>query len=250
MRKKSIIILLLIGIFLFNGCSCSKEDLINENTLLKEENMLLENENSKYRGVEDIFSFYNKITSDSLNSFVLVESSKSSGTIKYSDGVVIAKEGYYYYVLTDYYCIYQTANSPYQSITYKVMDKNATVYNAEVSTIYDVEGGLLLLRVSTLGHTNVGMKSIQLGEKSDLVAHVSSLEHINKIQMSEKIKTSTIEHNDASYNVYNIEDIIVNSGALLNVNNELCGLYLYNYNGFIETNLIKNIVNFIYQPIL
>jgi len=82
------------------------------------------------------------------------------------------------------------------------------------------------------------------------VAHVSSLEHINKIQMSEKIKTSTIEHNDASYNVYNIEDIIVNSGALLNVNNELCGLYLYNYNGFIETNLIKNIVNFIYQPIL
>ena len=97
---------------------------------------------------------------------------------------------------------------------------------------------------------NVVMDSISMGEISELVGHISSMEHINKVQLSENIKTSTIDYNNTSYNGYFLEDVNQRGGSLINLDNELCGVYLSNINSFIETKLIKEIVYSIYSLIL
>lgn len=246
--NKKLSIILISFVLLFTGCSCSKKDLINENTKLIEENQKLSEDVIKYKGVEDVFEFYNKITTENVNSFVLVESKYGLQT-KYSNGVVIASNGYYYYVITDYNSIKQSSSLT----TYRVMDANATVYNASLPTsnVYDIGSGLILLQVNASGYTNIAMQSIEFGIVSDIVAYFSSVSQMNKIQLTEQLKTSTITYNDASYNSYYLENITMDSGTLLiSENNKLCGIYLSNYNAFTDSDLIKQIMYSTYSLVL
>lgn len=242
------IIIITFFMFIFTGCSCSKNELIEENKELISQKEKLEEDSKQYEGLSDIFSWYNKITTQSVNSFVLIES-KSHGNTLYTDGVVIASSGYNYYILGDYSKIKQDATT-----TYKVMDAHANVYDAKIATsngnvVYDLNTGLVLFKVSVLRMSKVIMETIDIGEMDELSGHISSQEHINKIQICENIKTSTIVDNDTSYVGYTIDDSSL-EGALINSNNQLFGLYSSNLNSFISKDLIENILKVNYSLVL
>ena len=126
--------LLLSFVFIASSCSCSKEDLINLNDELIEQNKEILSKIEQYDDIEGLFNFYNTITTDNINSFVLVESKNQINSLAlYSDGVVVANNGYDYYILTDYNKIFQPG-----IVEYKIMDSNANVYNAQVFKDNDV----------------------------------------------------------------------------------------------------------------
>ena len=221
--------------------------MIHENDYLVLENKELQNKINDYEDLEYMFDWYNKMTTTNINSLVLVESKKlTGGYTLYSDGVVIANNGYNYYILTDYN---KTKQSGY--VEYKITDANANVYNGKIwNNIYDEQTGLAILIVNVSGHNNIAMRTIELGEISSKVGNISNINHINNIQISEKVKTSIIDINNTSYNVYSFEDLISNNGAMINIDNKLCGLYLYNINGFASMDLIRIIVYSNYSIIL
>lgn len=243
-----IVIIMTLFVFIFTGCSCSKEDLVNTNNNLLSEIEKVENNSKQYEGLDEIFSWYNKITVESVNSFVLIES-KSATRSLYTDGVIIASSGYNYYVIGDYNQIKQDGR-----VSFRIMDSNANVYDAKIaasngSIVYDEYSGLALFKVSALMNSTITMKSIKLGELDGLSGHVSSKEHINKIQICENIKTSTINFNDASYTSYLIDDSLL-TGTLINFKNELLGVYSSSLNSFIGKGLIENILAINYSLIL
>ena len=247
MSKKLFMILSMIFCIVFSGCSCNKEELIDANKVLFEENNKLNNQVEIYDGVEEIFDFYNNITTENVDSFVLVESKNViTGNTKYSNGVVVARNGYYHYVLTDYFALTQNG-----VISYRVMDSKAVVYDVSLANDYDEETGLILLIVVTSGHSNVSMKTISLGDVDNLIGHISSINQFNKVQIYTQIKTSTIMYEDTSYNVYNLENVNSENGSsLINSKNKLCGIYLSKINSFIGIELIKEVVYSTYSLVL
>lgn len=249
MIKKINFIVIVLFTIVFCGCSCNKDDLISENSKLIEENEKINEDKEKYYEIDNLFSWYNNITVNNINSFVLVESKSAFGNTLYSDGVVLGNIGLDYYILADYNKLFQNG-----LVTYRVMDANASVYKAKIvetnsNTSYDNETGLVLLKVNVNSYTNLVMKSIDLGEKSEVIAHVSSVEQINKIEILENIKTSTITYNDTSYEYYSFDETI-NNGALINSNNQLCGVFSSTINGFMSISLLKEIVYVSYSLIL
>ena len=97
MLRKCCLVMLFSLVVIFGGCSSNKNELMDKNNELLREIETLKVDNEKYKGINDVFSFYNAITLESVNSFVVVEASKTFGETKYSDGVVVASNGYYYY---------------------------------------------------------------------------------------------------------------------------------------------------------
>lgn len=249
MIRKCKIIIVTMFIILFCGCSCNKEALINENLKLIEENQKIETEKQGYEGLKELFMWYNNITTRNVNSFVLVESKNTFGNTCYSDGIVIGNIGLDYYILTDYTNLSQSGG-----VSYRVMDANASVYKGQImetdkGRVYDSKTGLVIIKVNVNSYTNLVMKSISMGERSETIAHISSIEQINKIQVLDDIKTSTTTYNDTSYEYYKFDENI-DDGALLNLNNELCAFYSSSINGFVSVSLIKEVVYSIYSLVL
>lgn len=244
MIKRLSLVFILLSIVTLNGCTCNKSNLIFENEELIERNEEMSENIEELEEIKSIYNWYNNIATDSINSFVLVES-KSNFT-KYSDGVVISNSGLEYYVITDYNKIKQ------EGITsYRVMASNAIVYDADIAqvdgnVIYDEYSGLVLLRVYIRGYyNNVSLNPIKFGNISKNVGHISNIEHNNKIQIRENIKTSQIIYNEASYDCYN--DVSLNqSGSLINVSNQLVGFYSSSISSFVSSEFIKDIVRVIY----
>lgn len=245
MIKRFVLIILVGFSFVFSGCSCSKEELLKTNSSLIEEKAKLNSEIEAYLEVEKLFNFYNNITVNNVKSFVLVESyNEINGRTLYSDGVVVARNGYYYYIVTDYASISQSG-----IVSYKVTDSMAHVYNVNLSDSYDATSGLILLIVDSSDYSNEGMEVIEKGEFDYLSGHISSINQFNKIQVYTQIKTSTIDYNNTSYNIYNLNDNII-SGSVINSSNKLCGFYMSRLNGFIDINLMKQIIYTTYSLIL
>lgn len=252
MLNKFKCIALLLLVCLFCGCSCSKENLQNENIKLDEENKVLEQEIIKYENVQEIFDFYNSITVNNIASFVLVESKNTfTSQTRYSNGVVLGSNGLKYYILSDYSALSQSG-----LVSYRVMDKNANVYKANVASsnfnvVYDDFSGLVLLEVNVSSYSNIVMKSIDLGDKTDLLALFSSVSQMNQVKLLNNIKTSTMSYNDTSYISYNLEESQIDSGSMLiNDSNELCGMYMSKLNQFISIELIKELLYSTYSLVL
>ncbi len=252
MLKKRKYLLILIFIFLFTGCSLSKKELREESLKINNEIERLEKESEKYEGIKDIFEFYNNITTENLSSFVVVESKNNiNSKTKYSNGVVLGVNSLKYYILTDYDAIKQNG-----LVTYRVMDKNANVYEANIATAnhsvnYDNYSGLVLLEVRTSVSSRPAMDSVELGVKSDLSASFSSVSQLNKVQLLENVKTSTVVYQDASYNVYGLENTTLDSGTvLINDSNQVYAMYMSKLDTFISINLIKELIYSTYSLVL
>lgn len=247
MLKKMSLILSIFCCLFVSGCSLNKKDLQEETIKLSEENFQLKENIREVKNNLEIYDFYNNITIENINSFVLVESKNilNSNTL-YSNGVVIARNGYYYYVLTDYNAIAQKG-----MINYKVMDANAIVYSASLANVVDETTGLVILEVNVSGYSKYNMKTIELGKKSDLVAYFSNVKQLNKVELTNKIKTSSANYNDTSYQLYYLDDFEFDKGSLLiNTGNQLCGIYLSKLEGFISSELIKEVLYTTYSLVL
>lgn len=243
MFKKISAILMFFLVVLMSGCSAVSDELLAEVEEMKKKNEETVNEIEKYKEIDAIFDFYNNLTTENIKSFVLVESyNKETKETRYTDGVVIAQESLYFYVLADYNVIKQSGD-----IEYNVIDANAKIYKANLifnahGVVYDTMSGfvLLKLRVSSLDSS---IAFIQLGNKSDIVANVSSIEQLNKIQVYDNIKTSILSYNNASYKNYLLEgESSSYSGALINSSNNLFGLYSSKNHIFMGSELIKEIL--------
>ena len=180
-----------------------------------------------------------------MDSFVTIEASKISGESIYSDGVVIANNGYYYYVITDGNVF--SALKGQRDIRYKVKDSKASEYDAIAASVMDEESGLLLLRVNLSGEKDIAMKEVSMGDISSLVGHISNIEQINKLKLIDNIKTNTIIFDDVSFNSYILNDNSTIKGAIISRDNKLCGIYLSKYNSYVEANLIRYILKTTYS---
>ena len=238
MSKKILGSLMIMFVVMFSGCSLSKKNLKEENKQLVEEINAVKENSEKYLKNESLFNFYNNITNNNVNSFVVVESqNRLTNKTVYSNGVIVAKNGFNYYILTDYNCLKQDG-----LVNYKVRDYRANVYRGEIARVYDGESFMVLLQVNVSG-SDSDLRAIQGGAKTDLVAYISSLEQINKVQFTENIKTSTIYYNNTSYKGYSIDNVSVDNGSIMvNSNNELCAIYSSKYNSFIDIELIRTIL--------
>jgi hypothetical protein len=95
------------------------------------------------------------------------------------------------------------------------------------------------------------MDSVELGEHSDLSAVFTSVSQLNQVQLTENIKTSILVYENASYNVYNLENTSLDSGTILiNDNNQVYGMYMSKLGVFISTSLIKKLVHITYLLVL
>lgn len=243
MRKNMLLYIITFSIFVFSGCSCSKSKITEQINELEKEKETLSNEIEKFENVGDIFDFYSTVTNEIVNSIVVVESKNlQTNETLYCNGVIIYRNSYYYYVLTDYNSIKQNG-----MIKYRVMDSNASVYNASSASYGDEESGLILLQIDTRGVANISLQELSLGESTDLMAYISSAMQINKIQISKNIKTSTIDYNNTSYIGYDLDKEFIGGVALINSNYRLCGIYLSKYNLFIDSELISEILYTIYS---
>lgn len=247
MIKKMRIIPVLIISLLITGCNFNKSELKEENQNLISENTSLEQEIDKAKEMLKVYDFYNEITLSNINSFVLVESKNllSSKTL-YSNGVIILSSGLRYYVLTDYNALSQTG-----MVRYKVMGANAIEYNATLANTIDTTTGLALLEVDISGYTNVNLDTIKMGNITSLMGYFSSIKQINKIQLINEIKTSSITYNDTSYKVYSLDENNLDNGTILiNSDNQLTGIYASKFNCFLSMNLIKQVLYSTYSLVL
>ena len=236
MLKKVSAIFVIVLSLTFAGCA-SKEELVKSTTELKEENAALHQELKEYQKIDSLLEFYNKITTSTVNSLVLVESTNKITSNKvYANGLVVANDYYYYYVVTDYTALKQSGNN-----TYRVLDASATVYSADIANRVDEESGLVLLRVDISRQTSIQMKTSDLGASSNIYANVSSINQINKVHVYSKLKTSTTFYNGTSYVSYTIENA-QNGSILINNNNEVFGIYLSKLDCFINTTTLKAII--------
>ena len=232
--KKKIFILIFTFLFIFTGCS-NKENLKNEVNTLLDENKKLEAENSKYKEIESTLDFYNEISSSTISSFVLIESVSMTNRL-YTNGAIIMQNNYYYYAIVDYDAIKQS------KATFNVMDSNGNVYSASFYKTLNENLGLAMLVIDTNGYSNVSMKAIKMGDYTDLMAYISSVKQINKIQVINEIEKSEIMVNDSTYATYIIDNSIDNGSGLVNQNNELCGIYLSKINRFISSQLLIDLL--------
>lgn len=251
MFKKLKILFLFFILGFCSACNGNNEALIEELKSIEEDNEELIDQRNEYKKLQDVFDFYNNVTTNNIMSFVLVESyNKSSNKKYYSDGVVIAQEGMYYYILVDYLKIKQIGN-----IEYKVIDANAREYVANFvfednMIVYDEFSGFALLEIQVNNLENP-IVDIDFGDMSFIFANISSVEHLNKIQVYSEIKTSTIDYNDTSYVLYSLNDSIRNpNGVLVNMDNELVAMYSSQLSAFLEIDLILEIMYVTYALVV
>ena len=154
----------------------------------------------------------------------------------YTNGAIIMQNNYYYYAIVDYDAIKQS------KATFNVMDSNGNVYSASFYKTLNENLGLAMLVIDTNGYSNVSMKTIKMGDYTDLMAYISSVKQINKIQVINEIEKSEIMVNDSTYATYIIDNSIDNGSGLVNQNNELCGIYLSKINRFISSQLLIDLL--------
>lgn len=251
MTKKIIGIIVLVIVILSTGCSCSKSNLLEDTKNLLTENEELNNDVEKYENIDELFDFYNELSTITAHSFVLIES-KHVYTLKtnYSDGVIVASNGYDYYILADYNQLWVS-----QNIQYRIMNANAEVYNAQLlklngQNLYDEETGLVLLKARVGISTTSKMQSINLSTVSETFANMSNVEQLNKIQLFNKddLEEYFYVYDEQEYSIYKL--FLENSGSLVNSNNDLCGFYLSKLEGYVSSNLIKKVAYATYSLIL
>lgn len=251
MLKKFICSVILYAVCFVSGCTISKQDLIRENTLLLEENAQIKDENQALNNTKALFDFYNKISTETVNSFVLIESKHNfTSQVSYSEGVIIASNGYDCYVLTDYNSLVVGRN-----VSYRVMNANAEVYSAQLlsnggNVVYDVQTGFVLLRVRVNNLSVSKMRSVQLSDISDIFANISNTEQLNKIQIDslQNVNKGTFTYDGTEFDIYTLVD--TNKGSLVSINNALCGFYFSSLEGYGSSELIKKVAYATYSLIL
>lgn len=250
MIKKSLSLIILVLVFIISGCSKSKQELLDENTRIINENKEFSTQNQGYKEIRNLFDFYNELSVETLHSFVLIES-KHVYTSKttYSDGVVVASNGYDYYVLTDYNKLWVSDN-----IQYRVMNANAEVYSAYLirennKILYDEETGMVLLRIR-VGHSSGKMQTINFGNVEKVNAIVTNVEQLNKIELIEQLDADEYfyKYEDLEYSYYKI--MSKSAGSIVNMYNKICGFYLSNLQGYASGDLIKKVAYATYSLIL
>lgn len=237
---KKLSILLLLSVFAFSGCE-TKDDWVSKNNDLQTNIEGLYEDNQKLSNAKRIIDFYNKVTTENMNSFVLVESKGIyNQNKKYSNGVIIGSNGQHKYVLTDYHSIKQDN----EKIT--IMDSYADSYSVNLNNgfyMLDEETGLAVIRFSTLSSK---VNTIGIGGKSDIVALLDGINQLNKVTLLNNLKSSTITYNDATYNSYNLENANLNNGSIfINMDNKLMGIYSSKLDAILSGDLLKEMIDFI-----
>lgn len=239
--NKKLLALVFMFTLLISGCTCSisKEEMTEKNNELNEDIKELKTDNENLNETKSIIDFYNTLTTENMNSLVLVESkNRFTLTRKYSNGVIIGNSGYNYYVLTDYNALTQS------NVSYTVMDSYAISYSANLYSS-DENTGLAILVFSIKNITSYAT-SIEVGELSDTYAYLDSMHQLNKTVILDNIKSSTVEYNNTTYTTYNIDNMSVSNGSILvNIDNKLMAIYSSKLNAFVGQDLIKEIVDFI-----
>lgn len=238
MLKKSLMICMCFIAILTSGCSLSKKDLIQKNAELEQNIEGLKSSNEDLSKAQKIIDFYNKLTTDTMNSFVLVESKTIIGTNKkYSNGIVIGNVYNTYYALVDYSSIY------IENGLYTVMDSYANSYNVNDVYLSDESTGIAILRFNS---NSSYIKSVEVGNVSEVYAYLDSMDQLNKVTVLDNIKSSTINYNSTTYNSYYLEGVSLNNGSIfINEENKLMGIYSSKLRVIITKEILVNIIDFI-----
>ena len=240
MYKKLLMTLVCFVTIIVSGCSCSlsKGELIEKNVELLDKIEGIKEESSDLYEAMNIIKFYNILTTETMNAFVLVEGKNFMGSNKkYSNGIIIGSNGQDMYVLTDYSAIYMDLGR------YTVMDSYANSFLVSDVYVSDSATGLAVLKYST---SNSLTTSVKVGDTSSVFAHLDSMEQLNKATILENIKSSTIEYNSTTYTTHYLENTTLNNGAIfINNSNEVMGIYASKVNAIITKDLLKVIIDFI-----
>jgi len=240
--NKKLFTLIFMFTMLISGCSVSlsKREMLEKNNELITKIEELEDTKDDLENSKKILEFYNELSNKNMNSLVLVESKhRFSDAKKYSNGVIIANVGINFYVLVDYYSIKQD----YMNLT--IMDSYVNSYVAQEYLVNE-EVGLAILSFS-ISDSSSEVNSISLGEYSDIYAYIDSMEQkqLNKVMILDNIKSSNVIYNNTTYESYIIEDMNINNGSLLvNIENKLMGIYSSKLESFVNSSLIREIVDF------
>jgi len=240
--NKKLFTLIFMFTMLISGCSVSlsKREMLEKNNELITKIEELEDTKDDLENSKKILEFYNELSNKNMNSLVLVESKhRFSDAKKYSNGVIIANVGINFYVLVDYYSIKQD----YMNLT--IMDSYVNSYVAQEYLVNE-EVGLAILSFS-ISDSSSKVNSISLGEYSDIYAYIDSMEQkqLNKVMILDNIKSSNVIYNNTTYESYIIEDMNINNGSLLvNIENKLMGIYSSKLESFVNSSLIREIVDF------
>ena len=184
MNKKLFALFFSLAILL-TGCSgsLSKSDMLDKNYELLAKINELEKQNEEFTKAQSIIEFYNKVSNESMNSFVLVESkNKFTSATKYSNGVIIGNAGLQFYVLVDYNAIEQ------KNMNITVMDSYADSHAVTRCVVNEASGLALLTFSLTINSSQIS--AISLGEHTDIVAYLDSMEQkqLNRVVILENIK--------------------------------------------------------------
>ena len=240
--NKKLFVLLFLFTMLISGCSgaWSRNDMLKKNSELLTKIEDLEAMKDDLNNSKKIIEFYNELSNSNMNSLVLVESkNRITQAKKYSNGVIVANVGVYFYVLVDYYSLKQD----YMNLT--IMDSYVNSYNGYEYLINE-ETGLALLYF-TISDSSSKVNVTSLGEYSEIFAYLDSMEQkqLNKVMVLNNIKSSTVVYNNTTYDSYIIENMNINNGGLLvNIDNKLMGIYSSKLNVFVNSSLISEIVDF------
>ena len=125
------------------------------------------------------------------------------------------------------------------------MDAQAQVYDAQLyiyenKVLYDEVTGMAILRARVVSVSS-SMESIRVGDVSDIVAHISSENQLNKINIlrQNEVDECYYKYNEVEYKIY--KSMLKNSGAFINSKNQVCGFYLTNLKGYAGYELIKKV---------
>ena len=240
--NKKLFVLLFLFTMLISGCSgvWSRNDMLKKNSELLTKIEDLEAMKDDLNNSKKIIEFYNELSNNNMNSLVLVESkNRITQAKKYSNGVIVANVGVYFYILVDYYSLKQD----YMNLT--IMDSYVNSYNGHEYLINE-ETGLALLYF-TISDSSSKVNVTSLGEYSEIFAYLDSMEQkqLNKVMVLDNIKSSTVVYNNTTYDSYIIENMNINNGGLLiNIDNKLMGIYSSKLNVFVNSSLISEIVDF------
>ena len=186
MYKKLLIALVCFFTISISGCNCSlsKEELIEKNTELMDKIKGLKTSSPDLHDAMKIIKFYNRLTTETMNAFVLVEGKTIMGSNKkYSNGIIIGSSGSEMYVLTDYNAIYMDYG------IYTVMDSYANSFSVSGVYVSDNATGLAVLKYNT---TNSHTTSVKVGDASEVFAHLDSMEQLNRTSLLSFINTAPL----------------------------------------------------------
>ena len=237
MNKKLLAIFTLVLTLFIGGCSFSfdKNSLINKVNLLEKEVKELKEENEELDKARDIIDFYNELTTETLDSTVVIRSSYYGSNKKYSNGIIIGSSGFDAYILADYNAIKQTS-----SASYVLIDSYANEYSAYLYEV-DITTGLAIFTCNWDYYGSV----IGLGEYSEVVAKVDNVSWIHKTTIESNIKSSTMTYFDTTYKSYCLNDMNLNGGTIfINDQNKIIGMYSSKLNVIVSEKVLELIINF------